>query len=214
MEKTCGCFADELKIVTRLNDLYATARYKGTFGHNLERLGKDDLRAMKDIVGESLITETRECSPGILKRMVIRIRKGLGRVLGSEYDPVPHSIKVIQNLQKEVLIALGEYKHENPEADKPNAYINGFKMYLKSLDSKVKGPNITDHKIRLFVKIGPEQVTPDKEADNCVVISYNMSFEKNLAFIKEHINEATIQNNVRDTDKRLQRDREREMNKY
>jgi len=193
----------------KLEDLYTKAYYKGTFGEKLAELNRAELCELKTIIDECLMSEIEEWAPGMIIGIAMSIRQKLSRLVGKNYDPAPENIRTIRRLQKELRLAMGEYKPEEAASVKPDNYMEDFLAFLNSLTEKEKGPNATHLKIRAYVKIGPEQEVPAYNEDAKVVISYKLSFEENLAFIKEHINYATSQNNLRLTDLKLQREREK-----
>jgi len=181
------------------------ASLRGTFGHELHKLNIAQLKRVKTKLKELMDMESKIWTPGKIGRFILNIRKGISNLAGEKFDSVPEKIRIIERLQDELEMEI----RKRTEQIKPAAYMQNFLDYLNSLDEKEKGPNATHLKVRSYVKIGPEQIEPDKDKDGKVVISFRLSFEKNLAFIKEHMNEAVIRNNLRETEMRLQQEREK-----
>jgi len=193
----------------KYTELYFKARSQGSFGQSLAGLSKSELFEMKAIVERYLMSEIVTCAPYMLRDLREGVRKSIDSIIGKKYNHVPRCIQMIQKLQKELQIVMGEYKPESIESIIHDNYMEDFMTYLSSLDEREKGPNATNLKIRHYVIVGPKQIEPKDDQENKVIISFRMSFAENLAFIKEHINTAVVLNNIRETDERLKREKDK-----
>jgi len=204
MERTFESGIDD-DAYNKLNEVYTKALYKGDFGDALDALNFEELKILMRISDNFIMDRNRVCAPGAFSKLIVGLRKGLNSIGEERIESVPEDEEIIHKLQRAIQVALDKFKPSNPEIQKPDQYMKNFLAYINLLDEKEKGPNATELKIKSYVIVGPKQVEPKDDQENKVVISYRMSFEENLAFIKEHINQAVTLNNLRETDARLRR---------
>jgi len=188
----------------KMNIIYTNALYNGSFGDNLKVLNFQELSVLLDIAQNFLIDHERILATGFIGRLIKGARKSIANMAG-ENDIETENVIILKKLKREIQEAFGKHKPANPEAEKHDNYMEDFLTYLSFLDEREKGPNATNLKIRHYVIVGPKQIEPKVDQENKVIISFRMPFAENLAFIKEHMNEAVILNNLRETDARLRR---------
>jgi hypothetical protein len=199
MERTYENQIDEKRSIDYV-DLYFKACSIGTFGQILSKLDKSELYQLKIVFEEYITPEVRVLAPGILARFIRKARKNIYSLFGKKYDAIPKRLETIWRLQNELSIALGENITNEDELINPDNYFDDFKAYVNSLDERQRGSNVTHLKIKSYVVIGPNQVEPKDNKDGYVIISFRRSFEENLAFIQEHINQAIQKVNIRETE--------------
>ena len=169
---------------SKLSSIFEVAMANGTFGNHLQDLSFEELVELKNLMETTRKQEEKNATSAKFK---VRVNRALGKELFSL-----KGIKEWQNMWNNLFKELSEVgdKIETDRRKKIAEYFRGFFDYLKTVDPKELGPNLTDWHINTYVTSAKEQKTPRENESGKVALSYNESFEDNLEFLKKHIAEA------------------------
>jgi hypothetical protein len=184
----------------KLHKILAKAMEDHTFGRSLADLTTEEKQALKPMLNIEFSLEASLIDEIPTRGLVFQTRKGLAMLTGGReaYSYLPSPIKYINKLQKELLIALGEYEGEIlPHNNEKHGYQEAFHMYLNSIPEKQLG-HVTEDYIDKMAVFGEMQLPPDENGEIRITLSVHSTFAENLEFFRQHLSTAVRLKNERE----------------